>query len=210
MEEFKQADTLMIRDLDTLKVVADPLRTQIVDLVKSQPLTVKEIASKLGLSAGKLYYHINILEKHSLIRVVETRQISNLIEKLYLATAEKLDVDPSLLSSTTAEGQENILSLITSTLDTTREDVLRSMQARFFELNQGAEPRPRRAIVDRIVSRIPEKRVEEFTERIMALVTEFEKANIEGSAEGVEIHPYALTVLIYPSFYFPDDRLEGA
>jgi DNA-binding transcriptional ArsR family regulator len=205
MEQFKQENTHFIRDLETLKVLADPLRTQILDLLQPQALTVKEMASRLGLAPGKLYYHVNMLEKHGLVRVVETRQVANLTEKWFRAAAANLDVDPALLSSVTLEGQENILSILRSTLEATREDILRSMQARFFELGQGAEPHPRRAIINRTLSQISEEQAEAFAGRLVELIEEFEEASRPSSAEGEANHPYALTIAYFPSFYYREE-----
>ena len=35
-----------------------------------QPTTVKAIAADLNMPPSKLYYHVNMMEKHGLIRVV--------------------------------------------------------------------------------------------------------------------------------------------
>jgi len=51
--DFVQADEFYIEDLDTLKVVADPLRLQIVEIVFDHPHTVKQVGNKLGLPDRK-------------------------------------------------------------------------------------------------------------------------------------------------------------
>ncbi|MCP4420888.1 MAG: helix-turn-helix transcriptional regulator, partial [Chloroflexi bacterium] len=66
------AEEYIIRDLETLKAISHPLRIQLLKLIK-QPKTVKEIASSLEMPPTKLYYHINLLEKNGIIRVVETQ-----------------------------------------------------------------------------------------------------------------------------------------
>src|SRR5688572_17993581 len=120
----------IINDFETLKVVADPLRAQIFELLVPEPLTVAQVAEKLGLGASKLYYHFGLMEKAGLIEVVATRQVRNMVEKDYRATASTIDVNPSLLNLNTSEGQENIQAMLAATLDTTRDDILRSVQAR--------------------------------------------------------------------------------
>ncbi len=198
MEEFIPDHTYIIRDLELLKVIADPLRNQVFEALVLQPLTVKQVADQLGLATSKLYYHINLLEKHSLIRVVDTRVVANMIEKYYRATACNLDVDPALLSFSTDEGKDTINTLLTSTIDTTREDILRSLQAHYLDLEQGAEQHPRRVVVTRQVSRIPEERVHAFQERLVALLEEFKAADVASD----DLQTYAFTVAFYPSFYF--------
>lgn len=195
-----------IKDRDTLKAILDPLRTQIFETLIAQPLTIKQVADKLGLSPGNLYYHFNLLEKHGLISVVETRMVGNLAERLYQSTASEIDIDPGLVSSETAEGQDSIRATIAATIDATRDDLLRSMHARFTQLEQGAPQQPRRVILSRSVSIVPEERLPEFFERIQQLMADFDAADVGPNTPGSRF--YALTVVFYPSFYL--DEKQGS
>src|SRR5579872_2555332 len=86
-ESEDPAETLEIDDLETLKVVADPRRKQLIDLLRQDAATVKELAAVMRVSPKSLYYHINLLQKHGLIRVVDTRLVSGITEKRYRAMA---------------------------------------------------------------------------------------------------------------------------
>jgi DNA-binding transcriptional ArsR family regulator len=204
-EEFQPAAVYTIQDLETLKVVADPLRGQILESLVLQPLTVKEVATRLGLAASKLYYHINLLEKHNLIQVVATRIVSGIIEKQYRATAVSFDLEEDLLSFATDSGKENLHTVITATIDTTREDLLRSLQARHFELEQGADPHPRRVILARELSRISEAQAAEFLDRLESALKEFDAAD-QADAQSADLQTYSLTIAFYPSFYFQNNE----
>ena len=188
-----------IQDLETLRAVSDPLRIQIVELLTNQNLTVKQVAEKLGLAPSKLYYHFGALEKLGMIEVAETRMVSNIVEKVYQSNADQLDVDPSLLKFSKEGDNEPFNILISSTIDATREDIIRSLQARQFQLDQGAAEQSRRFIINRVVSRISEERVAEFQARLVQLIQEFESEDEHASRK---LQPYALTVALYPSFYF--------
>jgi DNA-binding transcriptional ArsR family regulator len=205
MEENFGKKIFMIKDLETLRVIADPLRPQILELLVHDAQTVKQVAEKLGLAPGKLYYHFRLLEKHGLIEVAETRQVANMIEKLYRATASEIDLEPSLLSFSTDQGKESIHTLLTSALDSTREDLQRSLQARAYNLERGAKPRPRKAFVKRGLSRIPDELADEFSERLLALIDEFESLDDPPRAEGEALQSYALTVAFYPSYFYQDE-----
>jgi len=76
MGTIKREGVFIINDLETLKVVADPVRNQILEVLEKKPQNVKEVADKLGLAPSKLYYHFNMLEKVGLIKVVESRQVA--------------------------------------------------------------------------------------------------------------------------------------
>jgi DNA-binding transcriptional ArsR family regulator len=208
MDDFQPSPSLTIQDLETVKVLADPLRQQILECLTRERLTVKQIASRLGLAPGRLYYHVNLLEKHGLIRVVHTQLVSGIMEKHYRASALDYDVDRNLLSPGSDQGRESIHSMLAATLDATREDVLRSMDARFFELDQGAEERPRNVIIARRLGLLTAAQVKKYQTRLQALMNDMEKAVETAGKPGESTHPYALMLAFYPSFYFPESESQ--
>lgn len=193
--------TFVVSDLDTLRALADPIRMQILEVMGSQICTVRDVAGKLGLSAGKLYYHFNTLEKIGLVRVVETRQVANLIEKQYQAAADSIDIDPHLLRFTIGEDNQDLASTIRSMCETTRDDMLRSLEARSMALQQGSPEQPRAMMIFRTSVRIRQSRAEEFQARLNALHAEFEAAESDDPADV----PYAWTNAFYPTFYYSDE-----
>ena len=198
------AEAFVVRDLETLKVIADPLRTQMLEALIREPLTVKQVADKLGLTPSKLYYHINMLEKHGLIQEVETRVVANLIEKVYRAAANDVEIDPALFPLSTDQGHENINTVLAATIDATRDDILRSIQARLFQLEQGAEELPRHIVLARQISFIGEEQATQFRDKLQALLHEFGAADQGTTAQQPDGNTYALTIAFYPSFYFRD------
>ena len=178
------------------------MRGQIIEVLLDTPHTIKQTAAKLGLAPSKLYYHFNLLEKHGLIRVVETRKVANLEEKHYQAAAARFEVAPGLLATHTAEGKANANEVLLGILDTTRQDMARSLQARYFQLEQGASEHPLRVLLTRLVSRLDEAQVADFQARLCALLKDFESADCP--PETPEARPYAFTAALYPSFYFEE------
>ena len=116
------AETLQIDDLETLKIVADPRRKQLIDLLRDDAATVKELAGALHVSPKSLYYHVNLLPKHGLIRVVDTRLVSGITEKRYRPTAylflfEELGLGAgSATAAGTPDGHASTLSLTAETV----------------------------------------------------------------------------------------------
>lgn len=206
MKKTQSKKRFHVSDLETLRAIADPLRVQILELMEGQSLTVKQVAEKLGLAPSKLYYHFGALEKLGLIEVAETRMVANMLEKKFRSNADLLDVDPTLFNFSKEGDNEPINILLASTIDATRDDLLRSLQARQFQLEQGADEQPRRLIINRVVSRVPEQRIDEFQERLMKLLQEFEA---EDQTSKSSDQPYALTLAFYPSFYFDKTAKKG-
>jgi DNA-binding transcriptional ArsR family regulator len=199
MKSIKNTTPFMIKDLDTLKVIADPLRFQLLELLALEPMTVKQLAEKLGLAPSKLYYHVNMLEDYGLIEVADTRIVSGIIEKHYSVISDSVDILPELLSFTSQAGRENINTLLISTIDATREDLLRSLQARAFELDQGASEQTRHVMINRTLSRLPEEQAEEFIHKLKNLMDEFDSADSSGDNQA-----FALTIAYYPTFYYKE------
>lgn len=206
MKKAQDKKRFHVSDLETLRALADPLRVQVMELLDGQMLTVKQVAEKLGLAPSKLYYHFGALEKLGLIEVAETRMVANMLEKTFRSNAELLDIDPALFKFSKEGDNEPINILLSSTIDATRDDLLRSLQARQFQLEQGADETPRRIIINRVVSSVSEKRITEFQERLVKLIQEFEA---EDAASKPADQPYALTVAFYPSFYFDKNVKKG-
>lgn len=196
------SSSFVVRDMDTLRVISDATRAQIFEMLAWEAGTVRQVAEKLGLAASKLYYHVNLLEKHGLIAVRETRQVGNLIEKVYAAVAETIDIDPQLFSSQAAGRSENIMSLVRATIDATREDLTRSLRARFHALEQGSPHKERQVDLNRIQARISDEQAAYFHQKVQDLIREFEQADQDESSEDGDIQQYAMTIIFYPNFYF--------
>lgn len=200
MKDYKPAPVLMIEDLETLKIMADPLRNQILEILAPEKQTINQVAEKLGLSPSKLYYHINLLEKHGLIQEVDTIVKANIIEKVYWITAYECKMDHDLFNFSTPEGQESVITAMVTPIDSTREDIVRSLEARATALDHGAEQHPREVVIFREVRKMNDKTADQFTERIKQVLEDFE--NFEGDDDSDDSHTRALTVAFYPSFYY--------
>jgi DNA-binding Lrp family transcriptional regulator len=200
MEEFKPAPVMMINDLETLKILADPLRNQILEILAPERLTINQMAEKLGLAPSKLYYHINLLEKNGLIQEVDSIVKANIIEKVYWITAYDCKMADNLCNFSTPEGQESVMTAMVTPIDSTREDILRSLQARSTALEQGAEEHPRQVVIYRELRLMSDEIADRFAERIKEITREFEE--FEGNDKGEDAHMRALTVAFYPSFYY--------
>jgi hypothetical protein len=163
-------------------------------------LTVKQVAQKLGLAPQQTLLSLRHPEKLGLIGVAETRMVANMVEKTYQSRADTVEVDPSLLHFSREGGNEPFNTAINSVIDATREDILRSLQARQFQLEQGAQEQPRRFLLNRLVSRLPEER--RISGQTVALLQELKLKRHPVA----EIPPYALTVAFYPSFILKRQR----
>ncbi len=196
---YKPEPEFTINDLETLKVLADPLRLQIVELCTQAPRTVKQVASVLHLPPTKLYYHIKQLEERSLIKVVDTRIVSGIVEKQYQASAFNYRVDRELFSLTSQAGKEGLNVMLTGLFDDTREEIQNSAEADVLDVSPDEDadkPLNRSLLISRNTLHLPPDTAEEFYQRLKALVKEY--AELE-PAEQAELQPYGLLIALYPS-----------
>jgi len=202
-KQIKRNPVFVVEDLETLRVLTDPLRLQILEVLNQKPQTVGQVADKLGLASSRLYYHFNMLEERGLIKVVETRTISNMIEKIYWVTAEEIEFNKELLNFSLEGGQENFVKVINSSLDSVREDMMRSLQARKYSLEHGAKEIPRNMILINTKKRLKDKDFQAFTKRFKKLLKEFgDMPEEEDAVENANV--YSLACYLYPSFYYED------
>jgi len=191
-----QEDELVITDLETLKVISDPLRLQILEALHDAARTVKQIAAELNIAPSKLYYHINLMEEHGLIRVTDTRIVSGIIEKHYRATAHNLRVNHSLLSPNKEVREQVFSDTVSAMIDRARQDIQRSFEDESIDTAEHA-PRHRKLLISRALGRLSPEQAEEFYRRVEMLIGELGGAD----SEDEEARPYMLTIMIHPGGY---------
>ena len=206
-EKNQRDDMFMVSDLETLRVLTDPLRLHILEVLDAKPQTVNQVAEKLGHSGSRLYYHFNLLEKHGLIEVVETRMVSNMLEKLYWLTAKDIEIDKSLLEFSKDDVQEGLVSLISSSLEATRKEMLRSLQARSYQLDHGARPVPRDVMIQSTRKRLTDETYQAFLEKFRGILQEFRDLP-EETGLGDDINTFSLACYLYPNFYYEKKQSE--
>ena len=85
--DYAAKDTMIVADPKQLKAMADPLRTQLIQLLRDRARSTQEIAAELSLPKGTVAHHLKVLESAGLIRVVRTRKVRAMTEKFYGRTA---------------------------------------------------------------------------------------------------------------------------
>jgi len=203
MPKITQIDPIFtIADLETLKVVSDPLRMRIMDSIGlanqlGELRTVKQLAEDVDTPASKLYYHINLLEKHGLIKVADTQIVSGIIEKHYQITAYSITIDRELLSTGVGKDEkaEAVMSLLDSTLDAVRADMLRLVRAIMEDDVMEAKFSGKRGQISRENARLSPVQAKAFNERLLALMDEFRQIS---PPEGEDSNIYGLTIVFNP------------
>lgn len=85
---------------DTLKAISDPVRREILELLKHGRMTAGDISNRFDLTAPTVSYHLSILKKSELI--VETRYKKYIYYELNISVFEEI-----LLWIKSFKGEEN-------------------------------------------------------------------------------------------------------
>lgn len=170
VNDWEILDEAPVADLETLQVLADGQRHRIVTLLMEESLTAKEIADRLGIGRTRLYYHLDLLERHGIVRVSGTRLVSGIVERRYRAAARTFRVDRALLSSRASLAE--ITDAQASILDAVAHDLHVRARARVGTDDD--------LLVSRAFLTLSAARRQELRERLTALVAEYRDSDDGG------------------------------
>lgn len=198
---FAPAEVFVVNDLDTLKVIADALRLRIRSLLY-KPKTVKQVAEELDLPPTKLYYHINLLEKHGFIVLVDTRVVSGIIEKQYQASSRTVRVARHLLSPDEESGEAMSLTLSTF-FDVARDELIQSVRQGNVNV-EGDDDTPRHhgAMLEANRLYLTDEQAATFFEEVKTLFTRYNELS-RNQHEIEEAHVENMDAYYYMYALFP-------
>lgn len=188
-------DIKLISSVETLKVVADPLRLRVLAALRRGPATAKQLAGELDTPLKGLYYHLGLLEEHGLIRVAATRVVSGIIEKQYEVTAYRISVDRALFAPEAADPHTGLDVFLSFVLDHAHAEIRRSVAAGLIDL---AAPTRREGGLDlgRLWMRLTPAQRDELERRQKELFLEY--AERQASPSDAEAGYYEFLLGSYP------------
>ncbi|HBX70399.1 MAG TPA: hypothetical protein DEH25_13735 [Chloroflexi bacterium] len=197
-------EEFLVTDLETIKIISDPLRVQILEHIgltsdQGNLITVKELADTLDISPTKLYYHINLLEKHDLIRVAETRVVSGIIEKRYQIRARRIRAELDLSQDSEInrdEGLQLTLSSVSTMFDTAYNNIEKSFRLRLQEIAEAQSNLEKSSwYSSQSMLQLSPEQAQDFTGDLKALVNKYSEVN---HPEGLV---FGLTILFNPNYH---------
>lgn len=186
----------LIRDVDTLRALSDPIRLRILEVMTAgadEVFTVRRLAGLLDTSQTKLYHHVNLLLDRSLIAVASQRVVSGIIETSYRVGQRSLRLDRDLLAADAPAMHDALAALF----DGAREDIERSLRAGVATTDPDADAATR-LLLARGLARLSPEHARAFRDRLMALFDEF-GAHDDRAEDGRATQAYGLVLGLYPS-----------
>lgn len=212
--ELQISETVTVDNLETLKVLSDPTRLEIMKHIGAENrrghlCTVKQAAKLMSVSPTKLYYHIKLLEEQGLIIVGDTRVVSGIIEKQYQVVAHDIRLSQNVLS--TQEGPKgkalegalnSIEQVVRNSINNTRTSLLT-----IYEEERAAEeggPPARKQVAMSIFRDdflLTHEQAIDFENRLAELNTEFNKFSGQNlQAVNEEMLYYEATLMFVPQY----------
>jgi DNA-binding transcriptional ArsR family regulator len=183
--DYELADRLVVTTPAQLRAMADRLRATILDLLLERAATVAELAAAVQRPKSTVAHHVNVLVEAGMLRVVRTRRVRAIDERYYGRTARVFYV-----------GVVNRPGDDETTVHANALSVAAAESVPAHETDQ------LRTILRH--ARIPEERVAEFWDGVVALAGEF--AQLPRSGDTVYGFAAGLYPTDYPTLPDPDDE----
>jgi len=186
----------IIRDLEQLKVLADPFRLKLLEQLVEQRLTVKQLADRLGEVPAKVYYHVKELERVGLIKLVKTQEKGGILEKYYQAVAKDFRIDRSFPLAR-EEDREALKQTALSVLQQLMEELETSLH------QQSKLPEPMRKPITLKVQSVKLDRAQ--LEKLQHAMEKLLEELGEGVLQGL---PYKVAFLAYPQHQAEGNKIN--
>ena len=181
-----------LASLEQLKVLADPRRIRILELLGDEERTTKQVAEILGEPPTRLYHHVAALERVGLIRLARTRQSRGALEKYYVAVAKAFSADPRLFTSRRGpQAAAATGTFATRVLELTAED-LRAVLAHGEESPENVKEQ---GIVSYLEVRGTPREIEAIRAKLSKLIESCTTGEGESRGTGTA---YRLTIAFFP------------
>ncbi|WP_432103108.1 ArsR/SmtB family transcription factor [Streptomyces sp. bgisy091] len=83
-------ETIHVTTDEQLRAVSNLTRHRIMAVLRFEPATITQIAGRVGLAKGSSSYHVRLLERAGLVKVVRTRRVRGVTERYYAMAARSI------------------------------------------------------------------------------------------------------------------------
>ena len=198
---FMPAPVLEVGDPEVLKAISDPTRMRLLEVMvtRQDPAwSVKELAAALDVPQTRLYHHIELLGERGLIRAVEQRVVSGIIETRYRVAARSFRLDRRLFAGGADEARAMLHETLAIVFDRARDEVEAAVAGDAADLSPDAPPH-RQLLLSHGLVRLSPERAAEFRRRLRELQAEYDH---EADDRGGQT--YGVVLAVYPLAPIPE------
>ena len=117
-------ETFKIKDLEQVRLLADPLKLRLLQAFAEGEKTTKQVAAELGERITKLYRHVDALHAAGLLEIAQETPKRGTVERKFCAVARRFEADRSLF---TGKSGEQGSSAIRNLLQAGQDEILRAL-----------------------------------------------------------------------------------
>jgi len=123
-------DIIRIDNIKLLKVISDPTRKMIIDVLYDKPLTASEIAEKISYPKDKIYYHIKKLKTNGILIIAESEIVKGITQNKFINAAKKFEIDPTLIGEETLKStyEEEGVETGAQEIDSVEKEVIENIE----------------------------------------------------------------------------------
>jgi DNA-binding transcriptional ArsR family regulator len=194
-------ESYTLKDLDQIRVLADPLRIRILEAF-CEERTTKQVADLLGEKPTKLYHHVDALERVGLIELSRTRQNRGTLEKYYLAVARTFQTDSRAFRPGAKGGGEKgaVFRQMVSTIFDTTSAELADLASLVGSVEGAAKGIKEEGILSFLEVRASKAQLKEIRGKLQEIVNSLPAVTERTAASGDDPGQgrYRLTLAYYP------------
>jgi DNA-binding transcriptional ArsR family regulator len=88
-------ETFRVTTDEQMRAVSNLTRHRIMAALRFEPATITQIAERMNLAKGSSSYHLRLLERAGLVKVVRTQKVRGVTERYYAMAARSIELpDP--------------------------------------------------------------------------------------------------------------------
>lgn len=149
--------TLHVSTPQQLKALGDTTRSHILNIIKYEPATAKQLGERLHIPPGTIGHHLQVLEAAGLAQVVARRLVRGIVAKYYMRTARLFLLD---FPSTVTAGAEHELRSLAEAREQLADALAAGGEEMFYKTGFPH-------------ARLSREHAEDFARRLFDLVYEF-------------------------------------
>jgi len=154
--DYEMDDFLVLSTPTQLKAVSNALRIQILGVLSETSATITQLSEAFSIPKGTINYHVKLLEREGIVKVVGERKTRAVTEYFYGRSAARIQL---MLGQPDVASQDEMSFVL---------QVLRDAQAPDF-----GDDVPTMSMAH---ARVPAHRAREFAERLHLLAQEFKQS----------------------------------
>ena len=177
---------LRISDPRQRKALTSPVRIELIEtLIRLGAASVAELAERMGRAPDSLYYHVRLLERVGVLRVVERRRSGANREAVYACVAERVELDCDPESEASVHAEEQSLGALLRLTERTYSRALRGGRVRAKGAARDLQAHRVRATLDAAGRRELNRRLDELLDFLRAANRRADEGGGKGRATSV-------------------------